>query len=84
MTNSINSFETVNIINSIYIMNEMGDNQTVMLDLGELEFFQNEGGYSIYYTTFEGDCQYITDAHNYVMEGDIARTYDAILEIITL
>ena len=84
MTNSINTFETVQIIKAINIMNEQGPNQKVLLDLGEIEFFSNERGYSIYYTTFEGDCQYITDANTYVMDGDIARTYDLILEIITL
>ena len=84
MTNSINTFETVQIIKAINIMNEQGPNQKVLLDLGEIEFFSNEGGYSIYYTTFEVDCQYITDANDNVMDGDIARTYDSILEIITL
>lgn len=82
MTNSINTFETVQTIKAINIMNEDGANQSVLLDLGELEFFQNEGGYSIYYTTFDGDCKYITDANNHVMDGDIARTYDAIIEVI--
>ena len=83
MTNSITTFDTVKIITALTTMtNELQPKQEILLDYGTLEMFSNERGYSIYYTTFEDDCKYVTDANTYVMEGDIARTYDSIIEVI--
>jgi len=84
MTNSITTFETVQIITALNAINDKERNQEVLLDTGMIEMYlkEEEGDYDVYFTTFDKDCRYAGSSNTNSMSGDISRMYDAIIKVI--
>ena len=84
MTNSITTFETVQIITALNTINDKERNQEVLLDTGMIEMYLNEeeGDYDVYFTTFDKDCRYAGSSNTNSMSGDVSRMYDAIIKVI--
>ena len=84
MTNSITTFETVQIITALNTINDKERNQEVLLDTGMIEMYlkEEEGTYDVYFTTFDKDCRYAGSSNTNSMSGDVSRMYDAIIKVI--
>ena len=85
MTNSITTFETVQIITALNAINNKERNkEEVLLNTGMIEMYlkKEEGTYDVYFTTFDKDCRYAGSSYTNSMSGDVSRMYDAIIKVI--
>lgn len=72
---NLNNFDTVQLIQSLTVINEGGENQDFLIEQGSIELIQDieEGTFSTYFTNNDGECDYVCTTQTFSMAGDLSK-----------
>jgi len=79
LENKLNSFDTFKIVIALNEMNNGDKNKDILIEQGSIEMFNDtDGCFSVFFTNYNGDCEYLVTVNENSMTGDLSRVLDAI------